>query len=77
MRRRDGKGLGGKGRLTDGKIDLLHNYYGLAVRSNLDDVDQMDKAIKASLNHVASTDDNPQDHLCPDGEDIWCGYKCD
>ena len=22
----DGKGLGGKGRLTDGRIDLLQNY---------------------------------------------------
>ena len=27
----DGKGLGGKGRLTDSKIDVLQNYYGLAV----------------------------------------------
>ncbi|CAB4028443.1 Hypothetical predicted protein, partial [Paramuricea clavata] len=26
----DGKGLAGKGRLTDGKIDVLQNYYGLA-----------------------------------------------
>ena len=37
---RDGKGFGGKGRLTDGKIDILQNYYGVAVRSNLDDVDK-------------------------------------
>ena len=21
--------------------------------------------------------DNPQHHLCPDGEDSWCGYKRD
>ena len=27
----DGKGIAGKGRLTDGKIDVLQNYYGLAV----------------------------------------------
>jgi hypothetical protein len=27
----DGKKLGGKGRLTDGKIDVLQNYYGLHV----------------------------------------------
>ena len=73
----DGKGLGGKGRLTDGKIDVLQNYYGLAVRENLDDVDQMAKSIKASLYHVASTDLNPQHHLCPNGEDSWCGYKRD
>ena len=34
----DGKGLAGKGRLTDAKIDILQNYYGLAIRENLDDV---------------------------------------
>ena len=31
----DGKGLAGKGKLTDGKIDVLQNYYGLAIRENL------------------------------------------
>ena len=44
----DGKGFGGKGRLTDGKIDILQNYYGLVVRSNFDDVDKMATAIKAT-----------------------------
>ena len=64
----DGKGLAGKGRLTDGKVDVLQNY-GLAARENLHDVDQMAKAIKASLYHVASTDANPQHHLCPSGNE--------
>ena len=41
----DGKGISGKGRLTDGKIDVLQNYYGLAVRENLDDVSAMAKSI--------------------------------
>ena len=70
----DGKGLGGKGRLTDGKIDVLQNYYGIAVRQNLDDVNAMARVIKATLYHVALSDSNPQ-HLCPDGDDSWCGYK--
>jgi hypothetical protein len=43
----DGKGLAGKGRLTDAKIDILQNYYGLAVRENLDSVDNMAKYIEA------------------------------
>ena len=73
----DGKGLAGRGRLTDGKIDVLQNYYGLSVRENLDDVSKMAKAINASLYHVASTDENPQHHLCPGGENSWCGYKRD
>ena len=73
----DGKGLSGKGRLTDAKIDILQNYYGLAVRENLDSVDNMAKHIEASLYHVASTAENPQHHLCPAGEDSWCGYNRD
>lgn len=73
----DGKGLGGKGRLTDGKIDVLQNYYGLAVRENLNDVNNMARSIKAVLYHVASTESDPQHHLCPDGDDSWCGYKRD
>jgi hypothetical protein len=73
----DGKGLAGKGRLTDSKIDVLQNYYGLAVRENLSDVGKMAKGIEASLYYVASTDENPQHHLCADGEDSWCGYKTD
>ena len=50
------------------KIDVLQNYYGLAVRENLNNVDEMAKNIEAPLFHVASTNDNPQHHLCPDGE---------
>lgn len=37
----------------------------------------MAKSIKASLHHVASTDNNPQHHTCSDGEDSWCGHKRD
>ena len=37
----------------------------------------MAKAIKASLFHVASTEKNPQHHLCPKGDDSWCGYQRD
>ena len=73
----DGKGLASKGRLTDGKIDGFQNYYGLAVRENLNDVDKMVKAIEASLYHVASTDGDPQHDLCPGGENSWCRYKRD
>ena len=73
----DGKGLAGKGRLTDSKIHVLQNYYGLAVRENLHDISEIAKSIEASLYHVASTDANPQHHLCPEGKDSWCGYQRD
>ncbi|CAB3994951.1 Hypothetical predicted protein, partial [Paramuricea clavata] len=73
----DGKGISGKGRLTTGKMDVLQNYYGLAIRENLDNVEEMAKAVKASLFHVASTEEYPQHHLCLKGEDSWCGYQRD
>lgn len=64
MKLANGKGLGGKGELTDAKIDMFQNYCGLAIRENLDDIDDMAKYIEASLYHVASTADNPQQDLC-------------
>ena len=73
----DGKGVAGRGRLTDGKIDILQNYYGLAIRENINSTSQMAAVIEAALYHVASTDENPQHHFCPDGQDSWFGYKRD
>ena len=35
-------------------MDVLQNDYGLAIRKNLDNVEEMAKAVKASLLHVAS-----------------------
>jgi hypothetical protein len=52
----DGKGLSDKGRLADGKIDVLQDYYGCQISENLDDVNEMANAIQTSLLHVASTD---------------------
>ena len=33
---RRGKGISGKGRLTDGAINLLENYFGMVIRQNSD-----------------------------------------
>ena len=71
----DGKNLAGRGRLTDKEIDLLQNYYGLAIRRNQGNVEAMKKAVLASLFHKASTDDEPNHYLCPSGIDSWCGYQ--
>ena len=47
--KKENKGLGGKGKLTDALIDRLQNYYGIAIRSNVDNLEAMKKAIQASL----------------------------
>lgn len=71
----DGKGLGGKGRLTKDKIDQIQRYYGSAIRNNLTSVSDMKRAIWATYFHTASTNEVPQRDLCPTGEDSWCRFN--
>jgi hypothetical protein len=49
--KKEDKGLGGKGKLTDTLIDQLQNYYGIAIRSNVGNLEAMKKAIQANLMH--------------------------
>ncbi|GFU36046.1 uncharacterized protein TNCV_4191471 [Trichonephila clavipes] len=35
------KGLGGKGKLSDSFIDKIQNYYGIAIRSNIGNLEEM------------------------------------
>ena len=41
----DGKTVGGKGRLTDKKVDSMQNYFGEAIRNNSGNKEDMFKAI--------------------------------
>ena len=70
----DGKGLSGKGRLTDKRIDQLQTYYGWAIREN-NHLQDMARAIWGGLMHRCSTDDEPQHQFCPPGEDSWCKWQ--
>ena len=72
------KGLGGKGKLTDRIIDKLQNYYGIAIRSNKNNLKAMQAATKATLSHVASSKENNLHYPhCPSGSDSWCKYNKD
>jgi hypothetical protein len=71
----DGKTIRGAGRLTDGLIKSLQNYYGEAIRQNRGDLQAMVRAVQASLLHTNSSDDHPRHHLCPTGERSWCGWQ--
>ncbi|XP_011641370.1 uncharacterized protein LOC105429853 [Pogonomyrmex barbatus] len=66
--KKDTKGLGEKGKLTANLIDELSVYYGLAIMRNKDSVNDMKKAICATLQHKSSTDENPQHDNCPSGQ---------
>ena len=70
----DGKTIGGQGRLTDGLINSLQNYYGDSIRRNKGNVKAM-RAVQASLQHCNSTDEHPRHNLCPEGKGSWCMYQ--
>ena len=71
----DGKLINGRGRLTNAEIDKLQNYYGMAIRANVDNLNNMKKAVWATYFHKYSTDDKPNHGLCPKGSTSWCGYQ--
>lgn len=67
--------MGGKGRLTQGLIKKLTNYYGWAIKSHPNDVPGMERAIMATYYHVTSKDQEPHHDLCPSGTDSWCPHN--
>ena len=72
---KDGKGIGGKGRLTRKVMDKMQNYYGLAIRQNENNLQQMMNDVMAGLYHISSSDANPHHDMCPKGKDSWCGWQ--
>ncbi|GFV11259.1 uncharacterized protein TNCV_3723481 [Trichonephila clavipes] len=63
------KGLSGKGKLTDNFMDRLQNYYGIAVRSNVGNLNAMQQNVIAALYHCASSDKKPMHGQCPIGKE--------
>ncbi|KAJ8888880.1 hypothetical protein PR048_008374 [Dryococelus australis] len=62
------------GRLRDKTIDQFQRYYGTAIRSNANNLENMKKAIWATYFHKFSTDEKPVHHLSP-GPDTWYTYR--
>jgi hypothetical protein len=58
-------------------IDKLKNYYGIAIRSNFENLEGMKKAIYACLFHCVPAEGRPPHPHCPDGQASWCGYMAD
>ena len=71
----DGKAIGGRGRLTDKRIDSLQHYYGDAIKKHAGNEVEMDRAIKASLYHSLSNDGDYCHDYCPPGPQSWCGWQ--
>ena len=73
----DGKGISGKGRLTDRAISLPQHYFGMTTRQN-SDVPSMKKAIGAVLFFCWESECDEQRHLvCPRTKNSWCKWQSD
>ena len=66
-----------KSRLTDAMIDMLQNYFGIALRSGAKSVPELKVALLASFFHIASSKTNNFHTYCPETPDSWCQYKRD
>ena len=71
------KNVKGLSELTGNVIDRLQNYFGIAIRTNVNDLEGMKKAVAAVLFHVASSKEKKWHTHCPDGANSWCRYKKD
>ena len=74
----DGKGLTGRGRLTDKCINTLQNYYGMAIRQNTNNLYAMKKSIGAVLFHCSDISNETVRHqFCPRTGHGWCKWQND
>ena len=71
------KNVKGLSELTGNIIDRLQNYFGIAIRTNVNNLEGMKKAVAAVLFHVASTNEKSWHTHCPDGANSWCRFKKD
>ena len=62
---RDGKGIGGKGRLTLTRIHTIQSFYGKTIRDYKGDSSGMSRATHAILKHYSSLLENPNHEDCP------------
>ena len=73
---KDGKTIGGRGRLTDAAINTIQNLYGVAIRRNVKkDLNQMKQAVWAEFFHIGSSNKSPTHELCPKGDESWYKYN--
>ncbi|GFV76224.1 uncharacterized protein TNCV_4673131 [Trichonephila clavipes] len=63
------KDLGGRGKLTDAFIDKLQNYYGIAIRDNVNNLQGMQRAVIAAFFHCCSNVNQQMQGQCSFGPD--------
>ncbi|GFX49694.1 uncharacterized protein TNCV_1637321 [Trichonephila clavipes] len=54
-------------------IDI--NYYGIAIRSNIGNLEEMQRAVITAFYHCCSGKSNTMHGQCPLGSESWCAYQ--
>ena len=72
-----GKKVTAKSQLTNSIIGKLQNYFGIALRSKVDNVKEMQDVILESMFHVASSEDCNYHTYCPMTTFSWCKHNRD
>ena len=73
----DGKGVAGRGRLTDKLIDKMQNHYSNTIRQNKGNLQGIKDSIKAIQSHMIINESLPlekQHQYFPKGENSWCRF---
>ncbi|GFT26665.1 uncharacterized protein TNCV_3604691 [Trichonephila clavipes] len=69
------KDLEGRGNLTDAFIDKSQNYYGIAIRNNVNDLQGMQRGVIVAFFHCCSNAKQQMHGEYPVGPDNWCIYQ--
>ncbi|GFY11932.1 uncharacterized protein TNCV_4974321 [Trichonephila clavipes] len=51
------------------------NYYGIAIRSNIGNLEEMQRDVIAAFYHCCSGKSNPMHGQCPLDSESWCAYQ--
>ncbi|GFX80757.1 uncharacterized protein TNCV_4694681 [Trichonephila clavipes] len=68
-------GLGGKEELNDKFNDTLQNYLGIAIRSNVGKLSNMETVVIAAFFQCCCTDKKPMHGQCRSWSDFCCKYQ--
>ena len=63
--------------ITDNVINILQNYFGIALRSGAKTVAELKNKLLASFFHIASSEEFNYHAYCPATSDSWCQYQRD
>ncbi|GFY00626.1 uncharacterized protein LOC101238613 [Trichonephila clavipes] len=75
LKKKNDERFGRKNKLTDKLIDRIQNYYGIAIRSNVGNLQKMMSSVIAAFFSLCIWKNNSLHGQCPEGSESWCRYQ--